>query len=138
MAGCGLGSYVIDPEGGGVVQAFAATTNGTAATKFFGIVSGTSNCVPDEGDKKAELQEKFIRHNLSSLAKEITQGEGETLAAFTEALGCSAAVAPAVRMELKSNAQTILAAPGGMAVLESIKGTLKSRPEIGQNCQYLS
>ena len=137
MAGCGLGTFVVDPDSSGFAQAFAATTNGTAYSQIGGIISGTSNCVPDEGEKKAMNQEQFVLHNLASLAKEITQGEGETLSAFTEELGCSASISTAVKSELKSNAGIILAAPGAIAVLESAKEMIRSKPEISKHCSLV-
>ena len=42
MAGCGLGSLAFEPGEG---QISAATTNGTFYNQFFGISSGTLNCV---------------------------------------------------------------------------------------------
>src|SRR6266545_2071443 len=43
LAGCGLGSMLIGSKPG-IVQIFAATTNGSFGTQTFGITSGTSNC----------------------------------------------------------------------------------------------
>src|SRR5580658_9609667 len=47
-AGCGLGSIVFGNKAG-IVQIFAATTNGTFATQTFGITTGTSNCSDTSG-----------------------------------------------------------------------------------------
>lgn len=139
MSGCGLGSYVVDPDAGGFAHAFGYTTNGTIpGGAFFPIISGTSNCEPDEGDKKAEYQESFISHNFASLSKEMTQGQGETLIAFTETLGCSQDVVPMAHMQLKANASEILAAPGAVAALETAKDVLGRNPQIGKSCKFLS
>ncbi len=138
MSGCGLGNYVVDADAGGFAHAFGDTTNVTVASQFFGIISGTSNCEPDEFEKKAMNQQQFVTHNLASLAKEIAQGEGTTLAAFTEALGCSSNVESNVRVELKSNASEILAAPGALAVLETAKAKLRGNPDTNLGCKFLS
>jgi len=45
MAGCGLGSMLI--QSNGKEQIFVATTNGSSGSQTFGITSGTSNCKDD-------------------------------------------------------------------------------------------
>ena len=42
--GCGLGSMIIKNQNSTMLQAIAATTNGTSGNQTFGITSGTSNC----------------------------------------------------------------------------------------------
>ncbi len=54
-AGCGLGSIVIGSKPG-MMQIFAATTNGTSASQSFGITSGTSNCV-DHGSSGSDTMD---------------------------------------------------------------------------------
>lgn len=137
MSGCGLGTYVVDAEAGGFAHAFGYTTNGTAYSTLGGIISGTSNCEPDDAEKKAQYQERFVINNFASLSKEMTQGEGQTLAAFAEALGCSNEVAPVVKSSLKGNAAEILAAPGAIAALEQAKQVLSRDAEIGKHCKFL-
>ena len=44
-AGCGLGSAVMGASGG---QIFAATTNNTLSSQYFGISFEMSNCLPDQ------------------------------------------------------------------------------------------
>ena len=44
-AGCGLGSLVFGNQKG-IVQIFAATTNGLFGSQTFGITTGTSNVEP--------------------------------------------------------------------------------------------
>src|SRR5260370_25310738 len=74
-AGCGLGSIII--SGGGIVQIFAATTNGTSANQTFAITSGTSNCEDtDSGDESARV---FVQANRVAIAKDISLGSGETI-----------------------------------------------------------
>ena len=138
MSGCGLGSYVVDPDAGGFAHVFGYTTHGTVpGGAFFPIISGTSNCVPDSARKTAQSQEQFILNNFASLSKEISQGQGETLSAFTEVLGCDGAGAGIVRDELKNGAAEILAAPGAIAALEAVKQILNRNPDAGKSCRYL-
>lgn len=138
MSGCGLGTYVVDADAGGFAHAFSFTTHNTMYSQLGGIISGTSNCEPDEMDKKAQHQEKFILNNFASLSKEITQGQGETLAAFSETLGCSSESLPVVSSDLKDRATEILAAPGAIAALETAKGVLSRNPVLIKQCMFLS
>ena len=88
MAGCGLGSMLFD-ENGGFQQVLAATTNGTFGNQTFGISSGTSNCTKNGMVKNEREQEVFIAMNYDSLTQDIARGEGETLSALTNLMGCS-------------------------------------------------
>jgi hypothetical protein len=86
MAGCGWGSMV-QKENTMFSQILAVTTNTTSASQLFGISSGTANCVDPKKQQVAE-QEVFIQMNLASLTEEAAQGDGESLQAFAELLGC--------------------------------------------------
>ncbi|MCX6127262.1 MAG: DUF3015 family protein [Proteobacteria bacterium] len=134
MAGCGLGSLVIAPSGN---QSSAASTNGTGYQPS-GITSGTSNCKNEAGLAIQMKQEDFIATNLHSLSKEMSQGTGESLAAFTETLGCSQGAFASVASQLKANHGVIFKAPGAMAVLDSTKDVLKSDPLTNAQCLYLN
>ena len=75
VAGCGLGSIIMGPEGN---QVFASTTNGTFSESGFGITSGSSNCL--EPSKQAALSAtKIYSRKLYNPSKEMAQGEGEAL-----------------------------------------------------------
>ncbi len=87
MAGCGLGAVVIGAQGG---QIFASTTNGTSSNQLFGITFGTLNCTDGPVNEVAMNVDKFIVANRSALTADIAKGEGETLAALTQVLGCDA------------------------------------------------
>lgn len=100
-AGCGLGS-VIFHDAKGIVQIFAATTNGTFGTQTFGITSGTSNCI-DLGSGTASAK-AFIETNRETLAKDIARGGGETITSLATVAGCSntQAVGPTLQREFKN------------------------------------
>lgn len=85
MAGCGLGSIVLGDKPG-IVQIFAATTNGTSGSQTFGISTGTSNC--DAGNKNATAS-LFVLTNREALAKDISRGNGETLNSYSKIIGCN-------------------------------------------------
>jgi hypothetical protein len=84
-AGCGLGSMIFQDQRG-IVQIFAATTNGTFGNQTFGITSGTSNCPAPQGLAKNERLNQFMAANMDNLARDIAMGNGETLDAFAELL----------------------------------------------------
>ena len=134
-AGCGLGSLIMSPSGS---QTSAATSNGSAYNQAFGISSGTSNCVSSNEMAVISNQENFVVTNFSTLSKEMAQGKGEALAAFSQTLGCSNEVYPAVAQELQANYQEIFKAPGAMATLDTSKDFIKGNPTISSKCQYLN
>lgn len=86
MAGCGLGSLAMGKKGG---QIFAATTNSTSYNKYFGITSGTLNCLDGPTEEVAQKMDRFIYTNKVALAGDMARGNGETLGALAAILGCS-------------------------------------------------
>ncbi len=93
--GCGLGTQVWEGQSGSIVKAFAATTNGTSGNQTFGVSSGTSGC-NQGGTVTAEARVRmFASAHLDQLARDMAHGEGESLTAFSQLLGVSAADRPA-------------------------------------------
>lgn len=86
MAGCGLGAVVVGKRGG---QIFAATTNGTLSNQLFGITFGTLNCVDGPNNEVAQNMDKFIVTNRAALSADVAKGDGETLSALTQVMGCN-------------------------------------------------
>ncbi|HTE53798.1 MAG TPA: DUF3015 family protein [Kofleriaceae bacterium] len=84
-AGCGLGSMLIGSKPG-IVQVFAATTNGFLGTQTFGITSGTSNCGSSGG--AVASTKNFVETNRAVVAKDIARGQGETIATLSTLAGC--------------------------------------------------
>lgn len=101
-AGCGLGSLIFKDEPG-IVQIFAATTNGTFGNQTFGITSGTLNC--GSGVLKAEngKASEFVAANMDNLARDIAQGKGESLDAFAELMNVPASQKAAFNSKLQQN-----------------------------------
>lgn len=77
--GCGLGSIVIKNQNSSVLQALAATTNGTSGNQTFGISSGTSNCNKPSNFVSNDKLNQFVNENMDELAMDISAGKGETL-----------------------------------------------------------
>ncbi len=101
-AGCGLGSIVFGNKPG-IMQIFAATTNGLFGSQTFGITSGTSNCGAQSVTVVAAQQ--FIETNREAFAKDVSRGSGETIDTLASIGGCSNS--KAVAITLQKNFKTI-------------------------------
>ena len=134
MAGCGLGSIVMGPSGG---QILAATTNGTSSSQSWGLISGTSNCLPARKSAELMRQKQFLSVNLSTLQKEMAKGNGETLDAFVETLGCEETVVKKASLVLTQNYRTIFSQPGIDGVLDSAKGEILKTKKLAKKCSKL-
>jgi hypothetical protein len=130
-AGCGWGSQVMGPGGN---QISAATTNASTYTQAFGISSGTSNCLPSKEMAVVMKQEEFLAANLNTLQKEMAQGRGETLSAFTDILGCPATVQKEAASTLAKGYQVIFKAPGIEGVLDTAKDELRKNDALKKQC----
>jgi hypothetical protein len=124
-AGCGLGSMVFGDQPG-IVQIFAATTNGIFGSQTFGITTGTSNC-QDSLTRRASVK-VFIETNKEALAKDISRGQGETLKNLATLAGCSDA--PLASATLQKNFNQIFPSEKASAeqISESILSTLAAKP----------
>ena len=127
-AGCGLGSMVFGNQKG-IVQIFAATTNGLFGSQTFGITTGTSNCADTSGG--AASIKSFTETNREALAKDMSRGQGETLKNLATLAGCTDA--GAVGAVLQKNFSAIF--PDAAAPSEQVSGaiisTLRSEKSLG-------
>lgn len=85
--GCGLGSMVFAGQEGKVVKVLGATTNGTSGNQTFGITFGTLGCDGTGAVTSTETVSLFIDGNVDQLARDMSKGEGETLATLAEVWG---------------------------------------------------
>jgi hypothetical protein len=88
--GCGLGTQIWTGSKGLGPKVLGATTNGTLGNQTFGISSGTLGCNSGgtvTADAKVQL---FTSANLERLARDMAQGQGETLESFAALLGIRA------------------------------------------------
>ena len=122
-AGCGLGSIVFGAKPG-IVQIFAATTNGTSGNQTFGITSGTSNCVDAEGGSNSA--KSFIETNREALAKDIARGSGETISSLSSLAGCGNDRAVGAKLQKSYKKIFPSARVSSGAVGDSVVSTLKS------------
>lgn len=134
MAGCGLGSMVI--QSNDIMQIFAATTNGTSANQTFGITTGTSGCTGSASAYKEHQQEVFVNVNFNSLKQEMAAGQGEKLDAFSTLLGCSSDVKGTLASHTKENYSKLFSAEATpSSLLKSVKAEIQQNKELASGCQ---
>jgi len=88
MAGCGLGSMVIEDQTKWA-QVGAAFLNGTGV-QTFGISFGTSNCTEDGVASASKERDVYVESNFSEIRRDIAMGEGEYLSGLAQVYGCDA------------------------------------------------
>lgn len=132
MAGCGLGSMLFQ-ENSTVNQVLAATTNGTFGSQTFGITTGTSNCTKGGLAKVEKETEMFVEVNYDVLQKEISQGNGETLASFSNLLGCSDSAA--LSHGLQANYGKISTASDSSQFLQNVRSTIQADATLSAACK---
>lgn len=90
VGGCGVGSLIFKGQSGVVPQVLAVTTNGTMGNQTFGITSGTLGCTQDGMVKSNMKTAMFIDSSKDQLARDMSVGSGETLAALAHLIGVEA------------------------------------------------
>lgn len=86
MAGCGLGSMVIQ-DSDKWMQVLAATLNGTGF-QTIAMSFGTSNCTEDGVMQASREKEGFIEANAVELRRDLAVGNGEYLSSLASLYGC--------------------------------------------------
>ncbi len=106
MAGCGLGSMVIE-DNSKWAQVGAAFLNGTGI-QTFGISFGTSNCTEDGVATASKEKDAFVEANYADLRKDVVVGQGEYLTSLASFYGCEGASVNSFGNSLKNNQEKIL------------------------------
>lgn len=88
--GCGLGSQLFDGQTGTVPQSLAVTTNGTSGNQTFGITTGTLGCQEGGVVTASAAVHMFVGSNLDSLSRDMSVGQGESLASLASLMGIQA------------------------------------------------
>lgn len=103
--GCGLGTVLWGNKADGSVfsQSLQATTNGTFGNQTFGITSGTLGCNQPANVAASERMIEFTAANLDNLAKDIAQGQGESLETLAELMAVPAEQRLALYSHLQAN-----------------------------------
>lgn len=87
MAGCGLGSMVFR-ENARSSQWLASIINEAIIPQSLPITTGTSNCFDIDEEQSQAEQEIFIDTNFHTLKTDVVRGDGETLRAYADLVGC--------------------------------------------------
>ncbi len=122
-AGCGVGTLVFKDSHGLVYNLLATTTNGM----LFGTVSqtlGIVNC-PADASVNGKIA-SFIEFNRQQLAVEVSQGQGDRLAALIEMFGVKEADRTAAYSALKANQVAIFSADSAAAIQAEMGKTLQA------------
>lgn len=130
--GCGLGSMVFAGQEGKVVKVLGATTNGTSGNQTFGITFGTLGCDgtgPVTSTAKLAL---FIDGNMDNLARDMSKGEGETLATLAEVWGVAEQDQAAFNEFAQANFSNVFTSENvtSQAVLENLNGLLSNNAQL--------
>jgi hypothetical protein len=130
MAGCGLGAMAFKDQPG-KIQILAATVNNIISPQTSAITSGTSNCYEEDSHAQASL---FIMVNDVALRKDISRGNGETLASLSQILKCSDA--SKLGAQLQKNYQSIYPTNQVPAeeVTKSIDATIRQDSDLKKSC----
>ena len=107
VGGCGVGSMVFKGQKGIAPQVLAVTTNGSTGNQTFGITSGTLGCTQDGVVTSNMKTAMFIESNKDQLARDMSVGSGETLAALSHLLGVEAQDQVAFNRLAKNNVARI-------------------------------
>lgn len=130
--GCGLGSMVFDGKEGKVFKVLGATTNGTSGNQTFGITFGTLGCDgtgPVTSSAKLAL---FIDGNMDNLARDMSKGEGETLATLAEVWGVPAQDQAAFNELAQANFSDVFTSENvtSQSVLENLNNLLAADAQL--------
>ncbi|MBL7543935.1 MAG: DUF3015 family protein [Bdellovibrionaceae bacterium] len=132
VAGCGLGAVVVGKRGG---QIFAATTNGTSSNQLFGITFGTLNCTDGPTNEVASNMDKFIIANRSALSADVAKGDGETLSALTQVMGCNNVQSQEMGRVLKAKYNQIFANDAQPNIVtDSIITVIMNDTQVASRC----
>lgn len=113
MAGCGLGSMVIQ-DNTKWAQVGAAFLNGTGF-QTFGITFGTSNCTEDGVASASREKDAFVEANLADIRRDLAVGEGEYLSSLASFYGCKGDQSVSFGKALRKHQDRVQAAPADSA-----------------------
>lgn len=130
--GCGLGSMVFAGQEGKVVKVLGATTNGTSGNQTFGITFGTLGCDGTGTVSSSAKLALFIDGNMDNLARDMSKGEGDTLATLAEVWGVSAQDKAAFNELVQENFVNVFTSENvtSQAVLENLNALLSEDAQL--------
>lgn len=135
MAGCGLGSVIMGAKGN---QVSAGTTNISTYNQFFGITTGSLNCVDVKKAKAAEQVDRYLKGNTGMLAIDMVRGQGEHMNSVADILGCSDK--PRFQTVMKSSYPSIFPDRDRthMEVTDSMINVILNDRYLKENCRAMA
>jgi hypothetical protein len=125
--GCGLGTQMWEGNKGLAPKVLGATTNGSFGNQTFGLTFNTIGC-NGTGTVTADARlHLFAGANLDRLARDMANGQGETLDAFAQLLNVQPSDRPAFAEFTRAHFPEIFAGEGEVtaaAMLTSLRGLL--------------
>ncbi len=109
--GCGVGSILFEGQRGIAPQVLAATTNGSFGNQTFGITSGTLGCVQGGVVQPPAEVRMLSVSQLDGLARDMAQGDGETLESLAAAMGVEEADRPLFFAAARENFDRLFPSP---------------------------
>lgn len=130
--GCGVGSQLFDGQKGVFPQVAAITTNGTLGNQTFGITSGTLGCDSNGTVVASARIPMFVGANLDSLARDMAQGQGESLTTLASLLNITDADETVFYSAAKAQYGDIFSAPSVTAgdVLTGLYRVMAQHPRL--------
>jgi len=125
--GCGLGATLWEGKEGLVANVLAATTNGSSGNQTFGMTFGSLGC-DGEGLVTISAADKFLDSNIDKIARDMSTGNGESLATLAWLLGVSEKDHETFFKVTQSNFTTIFDADdvNSQQVLVSLKSVMQN------------
>ncbi len=137
MAGCGLGSLILRPEGKvpGILQWI---TNGFGLGQGFTISAGTSYCEDNPVGLTMQQQDMFVAINFDSLRHEIAAGGGQKLDSLGVLMGCPVSQLPQFSTVMRKNYPAVFqgeenATPGKL--IEFVRTEMEQDSELADSCK---
>jgi hypothetical protein len=134
VGGCGVGSMLFKGQSGVAAQVLAVTTNGSTGNQTFGISSGTLGCTQDGVVHSNMKTAMFIGNNKDALARDMSVGNGETLASLSHLMGVKEADQAAFNRVTKDNVARIFAKDNvtTQQIVASLRNVLASNATLSQ------
>lgn len=121
--GCGIGTMIFDSSNGLLYSLLAMTTN-SSTFNTVSMTLGIANC-PAGASIRGKIA-SFIEFNKPQLAMEVSQGQGDRLAALVEMFGVKESSRTAAVSALKENQVVIFSQPSTEAIQNEMEKTLRA------------
>ncbi len=134
VGGCGVGSMIFKGQSGVAPQVLAVTTNSSTGNQTFGISTGTLGCTQDGMVHSNMKTAMFIGNNKEALARDMSVGNGETLASLSHLMGVKDGDQAAFNRVTKENVARIFAKDNvtTQQIVASLRDVLASDATLSQ------